>query len=159
MISVPGSPNFKRGSVRRIPQAGSFASAAPEAQIDYLRTVDRTAFFEAMRMLTLLGMFSSPKYGGNFQGIGWKMMGFEDQHVFTPPFGYYDREYTGFVPYATEQASVSAPPFKPDETVDFVVVGSGAAGGVHRARVVAGGLHRAGVRTGAALGLRGLRAR
>jgi hypothetical protein len=23
-------------------------------------------------------------------------MGFEDQHVFNPPFGYYDRDYAGF---------------------------------------------------------------
>ena len=50
--------------------------------------------------LTLLGMFSAPMYGGNFQGSGWKMMGFADQHAFTPPFGYYDREYAGFVPYS-----------------------------------------------------------
>ena len=24
-------------------------------------------------------------------------MGFEDRHVFVPPFGYYDRNYPGFV--------------------------------------------------------------
>ena len=52
-------------------------------------------------------MFSSPKYGGNYRGSGWQMMGFADQHAFTPPFGYYDREYTGFVPYgsSTKEAS------------------------------------------------------
>jgi hypothetical protein len=48
-------------------------------------------------------MFSSPKYGGNYQGSGWKLIGFEDRHVFTPPFGYYDREYAGFVPYPTQK--------------------------------------------------------
>ena len=47
-----------------------------------------------------VGMFTSPQYGGNYQGSGWKMMGFADQHAFAPPFGYYDREYTGFVPYS-----------------------------------------------------------
>ena len=31
-------------------------------------------------------------------------MGFEDQHVFEPPFGYYDRDYQGFVPYTKERA-------------------------------------------------------
>jgi hypothetical protein len=81
--------------------AVSFAEAAPEVQIAHLKTVDRTPFFESVRTLTLLGMFSSPKYGGNFRGGGWKMMGFVDQHAFVPPFGYYDREYTGFVPYAS----------------------------------------------------------
>jgi gluconate 2-dehydrogenase gamma chain len=81
------------------PGSASFAKAAPDAQIAYLRTVDRTPLFETVRTLTLLGMFTSPQYGGNYQGSGWKMMGFADQHAFTPPFGYYDREYTGFVPY------------------------------------------------------------
>jgi hypothetical protein len=79
--------------------AASFAAAAPEMQIDHLKTVDRTPFFETVRTLTLLGMFSSPKYGGNFRGGGWQLMGFVDQHAFAPPFGYYDREYSGFVPY------------------------------------------------------------
>ena len=30
-------------------------------------------------------------------GVGWKLIGFEDRHVFQPPFGYYDRDYPGFV--------------------------------------------------------------
>jgi hypothetical protein len=84
------------------PASPPFAGAGSDAQIAYLRTVDGTPFFDAMRTLTLLGMFSSPKYGGNFGGAGWKLMGFADQHAFTPPFGYYDREYAGFVPYAAQ---------------------------------------------------------
>jgi hypothetical protein len=83
------------------PASASFAKAGPDTQVAYLKTVDRTPFFEAMRTLTLLGMFSSPQYGGNYRGSGWQMMGFADQHAFTPPFGYYDREYTGFVPYSS----------------------------------------------------------
>jgi len=83
------------------PASASFAAAAPDAQTAYLKTVDGTPFFDSVRTLTLLGMFSSPKYGGNFGGAGWKLMGFADQHAFTPPFGYYDREYTGFEPYST----------------------------------------------------------
>ena len=81
------------------PGVASIALMGPDQQIAYLEAVDRTAFFGTMRTLTLLGMFSSPKYGGNFRGAGWTLMGFEDRHVFTAPFGYYDREYTGFVPY------------------------------------------------------------
>jgi hypothetical protein len=86
-----------RGSNPAVP---AFAKAGPEAQIAYLKKIEDSAFFNAVRTLTLLGMFSSPKYGGNFQGSGWKMMGFADQHAFTPPFGYYDRDYAGFVPYS-----------------------------------------------------------
>ncbi|MDB6083103.1 MAG: hypothetical protein JWN43_984 [Gammaproteobacteria bacterium] len=86
------------------PSAASFAAAGSETQIGFLKTVDRTPFFESTRVLTILGMFSSPKYGGNYQGSGWKMMGFEDRHAFAPPFGYYDANYTGFVPYAGKPA-------------------------------------------------------
>lgn len=76
--------------------AAPFASLASEQQIEYLKTVDRTPFFEATRLLTLLGMFTMPKYGGNRDGIGWQLIGFEDQHAFHPPFGFYDRDYPGF---------------------------------------------------------------
>jgi gluconate 2-dehydrogenase gamma chain len=81
------------------PAAATFAAASSQRQIAFLRTVEGSEFFGQMRFLTLLGMFASPKYGGNHEGIGWKLIGFQDQHIFTPPFGYYDREYTGFVPY------------------------------------------------------------
>jgi len=81
------------------PAAVSFAAADSERQIAFLHTMDHTEFFGHMRFLTVLGMFALPKYGGNYQGVGWKLIGFQDQHIFTPPFGYYDREYTGFVPY------------------------------------------------------------
>ncbi len=98
-----GLKEFQAGFAASGPARGSFAGAGSEAQIAYLKTVENTEFFATARSLTLLGMFTSPKYGGNFQESGWKMMGFADQHAFTPPFGYYDREYTGFVPYSTEK--------------------------------------------------------
>jgi hypothetical protein len=80
----------------RHPGATSFAALAPDKQIDYLKTVDRTPFFDTTRLLTLLGMFTMPKYGGNRDEIGWKLIGFEVKHVFQPPFGFYDRGYPGF---------------------------------------------------------------
>jgi Gluconate 2-dehydrogenase subunit 3 len=86
------------------PDATSFAAGDSDTQIAFLKTVDRTPFFETARMLTVLGMFSSPKYGGNTEGAGWKMMGFEDRHAFAPPFGHYDAIYTGFVPYPEKPA-------------------------------------------------------
>jgi gluconate 2-dehydrogenase gamma chain len=100
-----GLTDFQRAFHTAQPAVGAFASASPADQLAYLKIVDRTPFFESMRMLTILGTLSASKYGGNFEGIGWKIIGFEDQHVFEPPFGYYDREYTGFVPYTKEAAS------------------------------------------------------
>jgi gluconate 2-dehydrogenase gamma chain len=74
----------------------TFADLPLERRIQFMRTVEQTPFFELMRLLTLLGMFSSPSYSGNVDGAGWKLLGFEDRHVFEPPFGWYDRDYPGF---------------------------------------------------------------
>jgi gluconate 2-dehydrogenase subunit 3-like protein len=89
---------------RAMGSAKSFAAADASTQETFLKTVDRVPFFESTRFLTVLGMFSSPKYGGNYQGSGWKLMGFVDQHAFAPPFGYYDAQYQGFVPYSQDHA-------------------------------------------------------
>ncbi|MGA2189155.1 MAG: gluconate 2-dehydrogenase subunit 3 family protein [Steroidobacteraceae bacterium] len=99
-----GLKDFQRAFGAASRNSTPFAAASSETQISFLKTVDRTPFFNTARMLTLLGMFSSPKYGGNFEGSGWKMMGFEDRHAFTPPFGYYDARYGGFVPYPERPA-------------------------------------------------------
>jgi gluconate 2-dehydrogenase gamma chain len=88
---------FQAGFRERHPAAASFASLSSERQVEYLKGVDGTPFFATTRLLTLLGMFSLPAHGGNRDGIGWKILGFEDAHVFRPPFGYYDRDYPGFV--------------------------------------------------------------
>jgi len=76
--------------------SASFASLSSDQQIAYLKGIDKTPFFNTTRLLTLLGMFSLPSYGGNRDSVGWKLIGFEDAHVFQPPFGYYDRDYPGF---------------------------------------------------------------
>lgn len=88
----------------RAHSAAGFATLSSARQMEFLRTVDRTAFFEQARLLTLCGMFCSPAYGGNRNGVGWKLIGFEDQHVFEAPFGFYDRDYAGFVPAPGKQS-------------------------------------------------------
>jgi Gluconate 2-dehydrogenase subunit 3 len=100
------APDYRKGlaefqsQFRAGQPSQSFAAANATTQEAFLKTVDRTPFFETTRLLTVLGMFSSPKYGGNYQGSGWKLMGFVDQHAFAPPFGFYDAQYQGFVPYS-----------------------------------------------------------
>jgi gluconate 2-dehydrogenase gamma chain len=88
---------FQAAFHERRPSAASFASLASDQQVEYLKRIDQTPFFNTTRLLTLLGMFSLPTYGGNRDGVGWKLLGFEDAHVFRPPFGHYDRDYPGFV--------------------------------------------------------------
>ncbi len=91
-----GLAEFQRACRKWRPQTASFATLPADAQIEFLHTVDHTPFFDSVRMLTVIGMFSSPAYGGNRDAAGWKLLGFEDLHAFQPPFGYYDRDYPGF---------------------------------------------------------------
>ncbi|MET0280804.1 MAG: gluconate 2-dehydrogenase subunit 3 family protein [Steroidobacteraceae bacterium] len=76
-----------------------FSAAGDARQIAWLHEVERTPFFTSVRRLSLLGLIASPKYGGNFEKAGWKLVGFEDRHVWAPPFGHYDIDYPGFDPY------------------------------------------------------------
>ena len=101
---LDGLAKFQAACRSQCPDAASFAVLSSARQIEFLRTVDTTPFFDQARLLTLCGMFTSQKYGGNRAGAGWKLIGFEDQHVFEPPFGYYDRDYPGFTPQ-TEKRS------------------------------------------------------
>ena len=87
---------FSGDCAKRFPQTKSFAALSSDLQIEFLRSVERTPFFSFIHTLTVLGMFTSPAYGGNRDLAGWKLLGFEDRHIFEPPFGYYDRDYPGF---------------------------------------------------------------
>jgi gluconate 2-dehydrogenase gamma chain len=68
------------------------ASLSNGKQVEMLRSVEKTDFFELVRTHTLLGFLGDPIYGGNRGKVGWKQIGFEDRMAFTPPFGYYDAE-------------------------------------------------------------------
>jgi gluconate 2-dehydrogenase gamma chain len=87
---------FRAQCAGRYPNDASFAELTTVQQIEFLKSVEKTPFFGSMRLLTVIGMFAMPQYGGNRDGIGWKLLGFEDRHVFVPPFGYYDANYPGF---------------------------------------------------------------
>ena len=86
----------------RAHHAGSdgFATLSVERQILWLQQVEHTPFFESLQQLTVLGALTMPQYGGNRNGLGWALIGFQDLHAFTPPFGYYDRDYPGFMAQA-----------------------------------------------------------
>lgn len=70
-----------------------FSNLNSAQQIKLLRGIQMTPFFQQMRAHTIMGFFANPEYGGNYDQTGWKHIGFEDQHYFKPPFGFYDREY------------------------------------------------------------------
>jgi gluconate 2-dehydrogenase gamma chain len=59
-------------------------------------------FFETLRQHTINGFLIDPDYGGNHDGVGWKVIGREREHMFQAPFGYYDKDYPGWQPEAKE---------------------------------------------------------
>jgi gluconate 2-dehydrogenase gamma chain len=76
-------------ATERAPQGGIFITA-PGA----------TPFFETLRVHTILGFLIDPDSarGGNRDGVGWKVIGRDRDHMFQPPFGYYDKDYAGWQP-------------------------------------------------------------
>jgi gluconate 2-dehydrogenase gamma chain len=102
---LAGLKEFHDDFARRNPGAASFADLDAAAQVTYLESIESTAFFGRMKLLTLLGLLALPTYGGNADKLGWKLVGFVDEHAWTPPFGHYDRDYPGFVPYGQEPRS------------------------------------------------------
>nr|WP_246447594.1 gluconate 2-dehydrogenase subunit 3 family protein [Novosphingobium flavum] len=94
-----GLAEFRRGLAAKYGADKPFAAMPEAQQIAWLRTVDTAPFFSAVRRLTVLGLIAMPKYGGNHDNVGWKLIGVEDNHYWEPPFGYYDRDYAGFEPY------------------------------------------------------------
>jgi gluconate 2-dehydrogenase gamma chain len=96
---VEGLADFQARCAKHHPGTAQFADLPFDEQTAYLQHVDKSPFFNGMRFLTIIGLLALPSYGGNADKQGWKLVGFVDQHAWDPPFGHYDREYTGFVPY------------------------------------------------------------
>jgi gluconate 2-dehydrogenase gamma chain len=93
---IAGLKHLRTDVRTRYPDAGSFASLSAAQQMEYLTSIEHSPFFASLRYLTVLGMFSDPSYGGNRDEIGWRLLGFQHEHAYQPPFGDYDRDYPGF---------------------------------------------------------------
>lgn len=68
-----------------------FAELDLTAQRELLASHDKAPWFGAIRFLTVGGMFAMPAHGGNRDGLGWQLLGFDSRHGWAPPFGYYDK--------------------------------------------------------------------
>jgi gluconate 2-dehydrogenase gamma chain len=67
-----------------------FHTLPPAAQDELLTAIEKSGFFEAVRVHTITGFLAHPSWRGNRGRAGWSVIGFEDRHSFDPPFGYYD---------------------------------------------------------------------
>ena len=90
---VPALEALQHATAQHTPSAANFAALPDADQVGVLQALEKSNkdAFGALRGLTMLGMFSDPSYGGNFEKAGWKMLGFVDQFAWSPPFGFYDR--------------------------------------------------------------------
>jgi hypothetical protein len=74
---------------------GSFAALTESEQDAQLRAIEDGEFFALMHMLTLAGTFTMSRHGGNRGEVGWDILGFQRQHHWQVPFGYYDAQVHG----------------------------------------------------------------
>ncbi|HEY1469156.1 MAG TPA: gluconate 2-dehydrogenase subunit 3 family protein [Candidatus Acidoferrum sp.] len=61
-----------------------------------------SGFLQTIWFDTLCGFLIDPEGGGNRDFAGWKVIGRDPAHSFSPPFGYYDKDYPGWQPLPPE---------------------------------------------------------
>ena len=100
-----GLPVFEAKTRELFPSVQHLSEATPEQQDAVLKALEEQPFFELIRAHTIMGFLSDPMRGGNRDGVGWKLIGFDSSPAFTPPFGYYDRDYPGWQPPAKQEGT------------------------------------------------------
>ena len=71
-----------------------FSDLGEQEQDAMLEASQNTPFFQVMRIMTFAGFFGMSQYGGNRDGVGWRLLGMDPAaHAYTSPFGYYDARY------------------------------------------------------------------
>jgi len=110
-----GLPGLQSRVRELFPDVEKFSSATPAQQDQVLHSFDEQTnsggrnflpnaaahpFFETLRVHTVIGFLIDPDSGrsGNRDGVGWKLIGRDRDHMFQPPFGYYDKDYAGWQP-------------------------------------------------------------
>ena len=115
-----GLPQLQSRVAEMFQGKSKFSELTPDQQDEVLHSFDESAqkgqrqrgglrarpgaqnFFEILRQHTIAGFLIDPDYGGNRDAAGWKVIGREREHMFQPPFGYYDKGYPGWEVAARE---------------------------------------------------------
>jgi gluconate 2-dehydrogenase gamma chain len=112
-----GLPELQARTREMFPSIQRFSAATPEQQDQILQSLDEQSaaaaggrrsrpaaaaqsFFETVRVHTIMGFLIDPDSDkrGNRDAVGWKVIGRDNEHMFQPPFGYYDKDYPGWQP-------------------------------------------------------------
>src|SRR5258706_8698405 len=112
-----GLPEMQARVTEMFPGAAKFSGLTVEQQDAVLHSFDENTaagqgpyrarpsaqdFFGTLRQHTIAGFLIDPDYGGNHDGVGWKLICRGREHVFQAPFGYYDKYYPGWQPLVKE---------------------------------------------------------
>jgi gluconate 2-dehydrogenase gamma chain len=110
-----GLPEMQERTREIFPAIDKFSAATPEQQDEILHSFDEPVeaksirrpnrprpaaktFFETVRTHTIVAFLLDPDAGGDPNGVGWTVIGRAREHMFQPPFGYYDKNYLGWHP-------------------------------------------------------------
>lgn len=86
-----GLKGLESVSRKLFPRNGTFTELKADQQIKVMRAIEKSEFFQVVRIHTVISFMANPEYGGNRDKAGWKLIGFEDLGIFRQPFGFYDR--------------------------------------------------------------------
>jgi|HubBroStandDraft_6_1064221.scaffolds.fasta_scaffold110247_2 gluconate 2-dehydrogenase gamma chain len=89
---IQGLQDLQAKTQQLFPDASKFSALSSEQQIKVLTEIEKTPFFNLVRTHTVIGFFARPEHGGNFEKIGWKLIGYDDSLNHKAPFGYYDAQ-------------------------------------------------------------------
>jgi len=108
-----GLAGLNQATSSAYPGVKSFADAAAEQQEKLLTELNEAQkteagpspgltqlvspdFFPTIWQHTVFGFLADPEAGGNRDYAGWKAIGRDPAHSFSPPFGFYDKDYPGW---------------------------------------------------------------
>jgi gluconate 2-dehydrogenase gamma chain len=118
-LYTEGMTELQARTREMLPGVERFSAATTEQQDEILRSLDKNAgpisrpfrpassgqnFFQTIREHTIAGFLIDPDSDrrGNRGGAGWQVIGRAHEHMFQPPFGYYDKDYPGWQPAAAD---------------------------------------------------------
>jgi gluconate 2-dehydrogenase gamma chain len=91
-VYVQGLQDLQAKTKQLYPEAGKFSALTSEQQIKALTEIEKTPFFNTVRMHTVIGFFARPVHGGNHDKAGWQLIGYDGSLNHKAPFGYYDAQ-------------------------------------------------------------------
>src|SRR5216684_4628671 len=69
---IEGLKDLQHRTQELFPSVNRFSSLTPAQQIQVLTAIEKTEFFEVVRVHTIMGFLAKPGYGGNHDQVGWK---------------------------------------------------------------------------------------